>query len=111
MQCQDVTLSFFGIGKTKLFKSAILEQSPNDAFLFMDNDCAIKDITDAGKRIILKLYGKYNGKTLDELRVLTYRKKLLSKSAKNKIDLRSLPLSSNAAKYHTLRVYHTVQEW
>ena len=43
----DITLSFFCIGKKKLFKSLILEQSPNDAFLFMDNDCAINNITDA----------------------------------------------------------------
>ena len=43
----DTTLSFFCIGKKKLFKSLILEQSPNDAFLFMDNDCAINNITDA----------------------------------------------------------------
>ena len=104
-----MTLSFSGIGKTKLFKSLILEQSPDDAFLFTDNDCAIKDITDAGEQIILKLYGKHNSKTLDEMRVFTYKKKLLSKSAKNKIDPRSLSPSSNAAEYHTLRVYHTVQ--
>ena len=56
MQCQDVTLhQFFWYWKDKLFKSLILEQSLNDAFLFTDNDCAIKDITDAGERIILKL--------------------------------------------------------
>ena len=111
MSGSDTTSSIFGIGKTKLLKNPILEQSPNDAFLLTDNDCAIKDITDAGEWIILKLYGNHKSKTLDELRVLTYRKKLLSKSAKNKIDPRSLPPSSNAAKYYTLRVYHTLQEW
>ena len=107
----DTKSRFFGIGKTKLLKSPILEQSPDDVFLFTDSDCAIKDITDADERIILKLYGNYKSKTLDELRVPTYRKKLLSKLAKNYIDPRSLPPSTNAAKYHTLRVYHTVQEW
>ena len=105
----ETTSIFFGIGKTKLFKSPILEQSPNNAFLFTDNDCAIKNITDAAERKILKLYGNQKSKTLDELRVPTYSKKLFSKSAKNKTEPRSLPLSSNAAKYHTLRVYHTVQ--
>ena len=60
-----------------------------------------EDITDAGERIILKLYGNHRSKTLDGLRILTYCKNLLSKSAKNKIDPRSLPPSSNAAKYHT----------
>ena len=106
----DTTSIFFGIGKTKLFKSPILKQSPNDAFLFTDNDCPIKDITDAGEQIILKLYGNHKSKTLGELRVLTCRKKLLSKLAKNKIDPCNLPPSSNGAKYHTLKVYHTVQE-
>ena len=37
--------------------------------------------------------------------------KLKSKSVKTKINPQSLPPSSNAAKYHSLRVYHTVQEW
>ena len=93
------------------YQSPILEQSPNDALLFTDNDCAIKDIIDAGEQIILKLNSNHKSKTLDELRVLTYRKKVLSKSAKNKIDPRSLPSSSNVTKHHILRVYHTVQEW
>ena len=47
---------------------------------------------------------------MDELSVLAYRKKLLSKLVKNKIDPHSLP-PSNAPKCHTLRVYPTVQEW
>ena len=49
MSGSDTTSSIFGIGKTKLLKNPILEQSPNDAFLLTDNDCAIKDITDAGE--------------------------------------------------------------
>ena len=49
MSGSDTTSSIFGIGKTKLLKKPILEQSPNDAFLLTDNDCAIKDITDAGE--------------------------------------------------------------
>ena len=80
----DTTSIFFGLGKSKLFKSFELEQNPNDAFLFTDNDCAIKYINDVGERIIPKLYGNLKSKTLDGLRVLTYKKKLLSKSAKNK---------------------------
>ena len=69
------------------------------------------DITNAGERIILKLYGNHKSKALDELRVLAYRKKLFSKSVKNKTDPHSLQPSSNAAKHHTLIVYHTVQQW
>ena len=80
----DTTSSFFGLGKSKLFKSFELEQNPNDAFLFTDNDYAIKYINDVGERIIPKLYGNLKSKTLDGLSVLTYKKKLLSKSAKSK---------------------------
>ena len=96
--------------KAELFKSLILEQSPNNAFSFTDNEYAIKDITDEGGRIIRKLYGNHKSKTLDELRVLTYRKKLLSKTTKNKVDPGNPPPSSNTDRYYTLRVYHTVQE-
>ena len=48
---------------------------------------------------------------MDELTGLLYKRKVLSKSAKNKVDPRYLPPSSESAKYHILRVYLQIQEW
>ena len=59
----------------------------------------------------MKLYGKHNAGSLDELRYVSYKRRLHSNTKKKKVDPRKLPPSSAAASFHSLRVYHQVQEW
>ena len=66
-----------------------------------------QDIIRAGEEAIIAMY---NGKgTLDSLTHQTICKKVL---ISNKVlEAKSLPPSSAAAKYHTMRVYYQVLEW
>ena len=106
----DTTSGFFRIGKTKLTKSKILENNPAYNSVFLEDGSDIDVVIDAGENIILQLYGKHKCKSLDELRGVLYKKKLHNKSIRKRIDPRSLPPSSSAAKYHALRVYHTMND-
>ena len=107
----DVVSGIHGIGKTKLIKSSILEDFDYNA-IFTDPHSEIDDIVRAGEEIVLKMYGKAHKCTsLDELRGTMFKRKLHSKSTKRKVDPRTLPPSSDALKYHSLRAYHAIQEW
>ena len=70
----DTTSGLFGIGKTKLMKSTILEDKPEYSSLFTGSECDTFRIIDAGEKIILKLYGKHKSESLDELRGSLYKK-------------------------------------
>ena len=107
----DTTSGLFSIGKTKLFKSTILEDDPALTSVFYKSDSSQADVITAGEKIILKLYGKNKVNSLDELRYVSYKKRLHSNTKKKKVDHRKLPPSSAAARFHNLRVYHQVQEW
>ena len=49
---------------------------------------------------------------LDRLRSFTFKKALNKRGlVQKKVDTRRLPPSSSAASYHSLRVYHQLQEW
>lgn len=107
----DVVSGIHGIGKTKLIKSSILEDFDYNT-IFSDQNCEIDDIVRAGEEIVLKMYGKtHSCSSLDELRGAVFKRKLHSKSTKKKVDPRTLPPSSDAVKYHSLRAYHAIQEW
>ena len=93
-----------------MIKSNILENIDYNS-IFTNENSTIDEIANAGEEIIMQLYGNKQCRSLDDLRGVIYMKKLHSKSVKKKINPQSLPPSSNAAKYHSLRVYHTVQEW
>ena len=66
-----------------------------------------REIIRAGEEAIIAMY---NGKgTLDSLRYQTFCKKVL---ISNKVlKAKSLPPTSAAAKYHTMRAYYQVLEW
>ena len=69
-------------------------------------------IVQAGEKI-LQLYGKsHSCVSLDQqLRGFIFKRKLHSKTAKKKVDSRTLLPSSEAAKHHTLRAFQSIQEW
>ncbi|KAG1680650.1 Telomerase protein component 1 [Nymphon striatum] len=65
----------------------------------------------AGETFVLKLYGASNFESLDKYRHIAYKKAIGRCSPSSSFQLASLPPTSAAAKKHSYRTYHTVQEW
>ena len=109
----DTTSFLFGVGKTKLYKKEILEKHEDLSGVFYNSDSIINEIISAGEKIIMELYteAKKCG-DLNSLRSFLFKKQLQKRGLiQKKVDIRRLPPSSSAAGYHSLRVYHQIQEW
>ncbi|KAG1678463.1 Multidrug resistance-associated protein 1 [Nymphon striatum] len=65
----------------------------------------------AGETFVLKLYGASNFESLDKYRHIAYKRAIGRCSPSSSFQLASLPPTSAAAKKHSYRTYHTVQEW
>lgn len=112
----DTTSGFFGFGKTRLFKSKILEKMPTSTAEFYCRQEAVDRVVEAGTNIMIAMYTKLTDSsllTLDKLRHKLFLSSLHKKKGpvQKKVDHRRLPPTSSAAKYHSLRVYHQIQEW
>ena len=115
----DTTSGFFGFGKTRLFKSKILEKMPTSTSEFYCRQQTVDRVVEAGTSIMIAMYAKL-GKltdtsllTLDKLRHKLFLSSLHQKKGpvQKKVDHRRLPSTSSAAKYHSLQVYYQIQEW
>ncbi len=115
----DTTSGFFGFGKTRLFKSNILQKmAAGNAAEFYCRQEGTERIVNAGLDIIAQMYTKITDSwnsplPLDKLRYKLFQDAVHRKkgAVQRKIDHKRLPPTSSAAKYHVLRVYHQVQEW
>ena len=67
------------------------------------------DVIEAGERAITNLFGGNPEESLDKLRYQIFHRKVASSTCA--VQPRTLPPSSAAAQYHSLRVYHQVQQW
>ena len=110
--CDSVS-ALFKRGKTFAFKS--INNADNLSFLdsFKSGSASHKDIHAAGEKFLLKIYSAAaNIESLDHLRFVKYKKQVAGKSltAGTGFDLRSLPPTSDAAKYHSYRTYLEVQK-
>ncbi|KAG1653553.1 hypothetical protein GQR58_025494 [Nymphon striatum] len=65
----------------------------------------------AGETFVLKLYGASNFESLDKYRHIAYKRAIGRCSPSSSFQLASLPPTGAAAKKHSYRTYHTVQEW
>ena len=106
----DTTSQLFGIGKSaslKKFRSS--KQFQELAKVFNRESANEREISNAGEQALVLLY---NGKTSDSLDSLRY-KHFHEKVATNNLHIhpKTLPPTSAAAKYHSLRVYFQVNEW
>ena len=81
----------------------------NAAALFVRNDATKDDIIRAGENAIVCLYNGQQGDNLDELVLRTFYKKTSSKTSA--VQPETLPPTSAAAKYHSLRVFLQVRQW
>ncbi|KAE8743752.1 hypothetical protein FOCC_FOCC009627 [Frankliniella occidentalis] len=107
----DTTSAFFGKGKKKLLDLAMAKPELSNKMKELYKTTATEDTVAAvGEEIIIALYG---GKcqTLNELRPLLYKKTVGKQKLDDNFDFRSLPPTTDGAKYHSLRVYHQVQAW
>ena len=104
------TSSVYSIGKgTSLKKYVNSEYFRQQALVFDNLASTPEEVKNAGENALVCIYGGKPGQTLDQLRYQRYLEKLASKS--KSVQAQSLPPTSSAAKYHSLRVYLQIREW
>ena len=106
----DTTSHIFGLGKGIALNKIIKKQEfAKQAEVFVKPIQNSEDIIEAGEKAIVSLYDGEEGESLDELRYKMFCHK--TSTAKTSIQPETLPPTSAAAKYHSLRVYCQIQEW
>ena len=94
-----------GIGKTNIFKDALLSTDAVDIFIASLPDMV--KLQKVGEQLILQLYNAPKKITLlNELRYHTYRKLSRKKCA---VQVKRLPTPQAAATQHILRVYQSMR--
>lgn len=106
----DTTSRVFGIGKQKAINR--LKEDENFrkvAATFMSCSSSANEIEKSGNSALVAMYNGRQNDNLDDLRYQQF----CEKTARNTIavDPSSLPPTSSAAKFHSLRVYQQVQVW
>lgn len=110
----DSTSASYRQGKRKAFQ---LFQRCTDLMMeivdiFNDPNSTKTSIISAGEKFFLSLYGGDNSVvSLNSLRHTNFTKLVAKAPIHTKIQLAALPPTSDAAKQHSLRVYHQVQNW
>ena len=79
------------------------------AEVFMQENATFVDISRAGEAALVCLYTGAVGDTLDKLRLLRFHQKVATST--RFVQPETLPPTSSAAMYHSLRVYLQVQTW
>ena len=106
----DTTSRLFGIGKGSILKkfkaNSALQQA---ADVFDSTSSTLGEIESAGEKAMVAIYNGKKDDTLNGLRLTRYCKKV-AKSF-NKVEPRSLPPTSSAAKYHSYRVFLQICQW
>ena len=106
----DTTSRIFGIGKSTILKKFKLSTALQQAANVFDSPISThEEIASAGEKVFVALY---NGKANDSLNTLRFSK-YCEKVAKNlnKVEPRSLPPTSAAAKFHSYRVFLQICQW
>ena len=104
----DTTSRLNNIGKGVVLKkqSALFEC----AVPFLSDMSTHEEIKKAGERALIQVYSSSSDcASLDELRKKMFQGKVI-KSLKS-VDVKELPPTSDAAKYHSFRVYYQTQVW
>ncbi|KAG1672652.1 hypothetical protein GQR58_015915 [Nymphon striatum] len=106
----DTTSHVHGFGKeASLKKFTTSKQFQNQASIFYNETSTKDDIIEAGEKALVLLYNGQQDDTLNGLRYKKFCEKVATKSSH--VQPQSLPPTTRAAKFHSLRVYHQVQEW
>ena len=78
---------------------------------FCKKDATVDDVIDAGEAALVCLYSGKEGDNLDGLWYAKCCDKVASSTNKVHIRPHTLPPTSAAARYHSMRVYLRVQQW
>ena len=106
----DTASGMHGIGKglalKKIMKDAKFQEQ---AEVFNREDATKSDIIAAGKKALVCLYNGRSDESLDSVRYSRFCQKITIGTSF--VQPECLPPTSAAAVYHSLRVYHQVQQW
>ena len=106
----DTTSQLYGIGKgTSLKKFKSSKHFQEQAKVFAIESVTPKDISAAGEQVLVNVYNGTPEESLDSLRYKCFCEKVATTTVC--IYPQTLPPTSAAAKYHSLRVYYQIQEW
>ena len=106
----DTTSHLYGIGKgisLKKFKSS--RHFREQAKVFATESATPKEISTAGEQALVILYNGRPGESLDSLHYKRFYEKVSTNAFC--IHPQTLPPTSAAAKYHSLKVYFQILEW
>lgn len=105
----DTTSSVFGIGKGLALKKIKLPHFTKQAEVFRQPNRSKDEIASAGEAALVCIYGGLQDEELNHLRYKRFLTKVATGSVY--VEPKSLPPTSEAARYHSFRVYHQVQRW
>ena len=106
----DTTSRMFGLGKCSSLSRIKNDNSFHSAAqLFMTNKSRQVDIIKAGEKAIVRLYNGHLDESLNDLRLRKFHEKTTNST--KAVEPESLPPTTAAANYHSLRVYQQVQVW
>ncbi|KAJ8417704.1 hypothetical protein AAFF_G00225470 [Aldrovandia affinis] len=106
----DTTSRLYGIGKgAPLKKFTTSSEFREQATVFDTQSASTAEVVSAGENALLCLYNGKPGEGLDSLRHKRFCEKVATSTSH--VQPQSLPPTSAAAKYHSLRVYYQVQQW
>ena len=106
----DTTSRLYGIGKgisLKKFKSS--EHFREQAKVFNAQSASPQEVIAAGEQVLVSMYNGKPGELLDSLRYKRFCEKVATNTSH--VQPQSLPPTSAAAKYHSLRVYLQIKQW
>ena len=103
----DTTSGLFRIGKAVPLKKLSYPYFKAQAHVFCKQGLDQHTVITAGEKALVCLYNGRMGDTLDTLRFQRFHEKV--SSCTTTVQVQSLPPTSAAAKYHSLRVYFQVQ--
>ena len=106
----DTTSRLYGIGKGAALKKFITNYDFREqATVFGTPSASTTDVVAAGENALVCLYNGKPGEGLNSLRYDRFCEKVATSTSH--VQPQSLPPTSAAAKYHSLRVYYQVQQW
>ena len=105
----DTTSRAFGVGKRTGLRKCSQSDSLCQLAQVFSVDKDVKDIFDAGQKILVALYDGKSGSTLNSLRYQWFCLKVAL--GIQFVQVHALPPTSAAARYHSLLVYLQVQMW
>ena len=79
--------------------------------IFNDPEVSADDIAAAGEAFLLSIYGEKPNGSLDKQRYFIYLRTIAEQTVHAKFDLATLPPTSAAARQHSYRSFHQVQQW